>query len=139
MSEHDDEGQNDYYSARKVQEHELPARLVEQFLAAYNAHDVDTMLMHVHPDVKWLSVDGDSVTLETAGASALGEAMREYFASVPSTRSIAHALLEAGRYVSLHERAHWEGKECPVSQSALAVYEVEDGKILRVWYYPSQR
>ncbi len=34
--------------------------------------------------------------------------------------------------------ARWQGKNGERTQSALAVYEVEEGRVRRVWYYPVQ-
>lgn len=115
-----------------------PVNTVEAFMAAYNDHDVEAMLDLVHPEVQWLSVEGDSIHLEAGGASALGLAMREHFASTPSSRSTMVDVMEAGRFVSVRERATWEGEEGAGTQSALAVYEVVAGRILQVWYYPAQ-
>lgn len=117
---------------------ESPVNTVEAFMAAYNDHDVEAMLELVHPEVQWLSVEGDSIHVEADGASALGSAMREYFASTPSSRSTMVDVMEAGRFVSVRERATWEGEEGAGTQSALAVYEVVAGRILQVWYYPAQ-
>lgn len=115
-----------------------PVSTVEAFMAAYNDHDVEAMLELVHPEVQWLSVEGDSIHVEADGASALGRAMRGYFASTPSSHSIVDDVMETGRFVSVRERATWKGKGGTRAQSALAVYEVENGRILRVWYYPAQ-
>ena len=41
--------------------------------------------------------------------------------------------------VSVRERASWKSKSGEDrSQNAFAIYEVADGLIRRVWYYPSQ-
>lgn len=113
--------------------------IVEQFTAAYNQHDLDAMLALVHPDVQWLSISGDVVSVEAAGAAALREGMRQYFAAFPTSRSTVEAILVAGRFVSAWERAHWEDARGVRTQHALAVYEVEGARIRRVWYYPAQR
>ncbi len=114
-----------------------PSRIVEQFISAYNAHDIDAMLGFVHPGVQWLSVDGDTVLVQTSGADELADALKGYFKSVPSSRSTVESMMTAGRFVSVWERAHWERNGAPASQSALTVYEIQDDHIVRVWYYPS--
>lgn len=121
-----------------VQAQEPSAATVERFIAAYNAHDVDAMLGLAHPEIQWLSVAGDTVSVEADGADALGTAMRDYFAAIPSSRSEIGEMMEAGRFVSVREHAHWESDNRSRTRSALAVYEVEAGKILRVWYYPHE-
>ena len=114
-------------------------QVVERFLDAYNRHDVEAMLALAHPEIQWLSVAGEKVAVETSGASALGEALVGYFASLPSARSTIEGILPSGRFVSVWERAHWLAKSGGArSQSSLAVYEVEGGKVRRIWYYPVQ-
>jgi hypothetical protein len=112
--------------------------VVERFLEAFNRHDVEAMLALAHPEIQWLSVEGEKISVETAGAAALGESMRKYFRSLPSSRSSIEGAVEAGRFVSVRERARWEGKSGERTQSALAVYEVDEGRVRRVWYYPAQ-
>ncbi len=38
--------------------------------------------------------------------------------------------------VSAVETAHWQSKGQERSQASLSVYEIIDGKVRRVWYYP---
>jgi hypothetical protein len=64
--------------------------------------------------------------------------LTRYFAAVPSARSTIEGRMPAGRFVSVLERAHWTVGGEPRSQSSLSVYEVEDGLIRRIWYYPVQ-
>lgn len=115
-----------------------PDEVVERYVAAYNDHDIEAMLDLVHPDVQWLTIDGDRIRVETDGADALAEAMRGYFEAVPSTRSSIEALMVSGKRVSVRERAHWESSGQERSQEALSVYEIGDGLILRVWYFASE-
>lgn len=112
-----------------------PYEVVERYMAAYNDHDVEAMLELVHPDVQWLTIDGDRIRVETDGADDLAEAMRGYFEAVPSTRSSIESLMVSGKRVSVRERAHWESSGQSRSQAALSVYEIDDGRIVRVWYF----
>lgn len=115
-----------------------PDEIVERYMAAYNDHDVEAMLELVHPDIQWLSVDGDQVSVETDGAEALAEAMRGYFETVPSTRSSIEMMIVSGNRVSVRERAHWKSSGKARSQTALSVYELVDDRIRRVWYFPAE-
>lgn len=115
-----------------------PDEVVERYLAAYNDHDIEAMLELVDPQVQWLSIDGDRISVETEGAGALAEAMRGYFEAVPSTHSSIESMMVSGKRVSVHERAHWESSGQPRSQAALSVYEIADGRIVRVWYFPAE-
>lgn len=45
-------------------------RLIERFIAAYNAFDVDGMVALVHPECRFQNVSGGVVTVEIAGVGA---------------------------------------------------------------------
>jgi len=115
-----------------------PDEVVERYMSAYNDHDVEAMIELVHPDIQWLSIDGDRISVETDGAAALAEAMRGYFEAVPSTRSSIETMMVSGNRVSVRERAHWTSSGQTQSQAALSVYEIAEGRILRVWYFSAE-
>ena len=110
-------------------------QVVERFLEAFNRHDVEAMLALAHPDVQWLTVAGDKISVDTAGQAALRDSMKSYFASLPTARSTFESTMVAGPFVTVLERARWQGKSGERTQAALAVYEVQEGKVRRVWYY----
>lgn len=118
---------------------ESPTSTVERFIAAFNSHDVEAMLQLTHADVQWLYIHEDTLMLEANGVAALEKAMRGYFSMIPSAHSTVEAKMEAGEFVSVWERVRWEGKNGEKTQSSLAVYEVKEGLIRRVWYYPVQK
>ncbi len=49
------------------------------------------------------------------------------------------AALLSGSFVAVRERAFWQGKDGEKSQFSLAVYEVRNEKIVRVWYFPAEK
>lgn len=112
-------------------------QVVHAFIAAFNAHDADALIAVTHPDIEWLNVKGDTVTVQTRGQEALRKAMSEYFAQIPSARSELEAVFATGPFVSVRERASWEGKKGPRSGRAAGVYEIVDGRIRRAWYFPA--
>ena len=118
----------------------VDARLtvVRAMVEAFNAHDVEAMIAHVHEDVAWLNLNGNGISVEVEGSAALAEGMTSYFASIPTARAEIVSEMTSGPYVILRERAFWKTKDGERSQSALAVYEVRDGKVKRVWYYPAE-
>ena len=118
------------------------AEVVQEFVAAFNAQDVERMLSVAHEDIEWFyvktdGVNGSSIHQETSGKPALREAMNDYFASCPSCRSTVEIGNVHGDYLSAVETAYWTGDGTERSQSSLVVYQFEDGKIRRVWYYPA--
>jgi hypothetical protein len=113
--------------------------VVAAFVAAYNRHDIDAMLALADTGIVWLSVAGDSVRVETRGAEALRRSLAGYFRSIPSARSVLGRMTSAGPWVTVHERAEWQSSSGSRAQTAVAVYEVRDGRVRRVWYYPVVR
>jgi hypothetical protein len=113
------------------------AAAVKAYVDAYNAHDVEGVLEHLHPEFVWLNVNGDAVLVEARGKTAIQTMLVGYFKSFPTARSEIESISALGPWVSVRERAHWTGKDGPRSQAALSVYEVRDGLLRRVWYYPS--
>ena len=110
---------------------------VRAYVAAYNAHDIDGVVKLLHPEFVWLNVDGEAVAVEARGRDAVRTSLAGYFKSLPSARSEIETLSTLGPWVTVRERAHWQGKDGPRSQAAMSVYEVRDGLLRRVWYYPS--
>ena len=135
-----------FLAARGFIEQTLPApvngpeAVVRANLAAFNAKDVDAMTKLVAEDFVWYNVEGDQMSVESRGRDALRKGMESYFKSLPSSRSEMHMLATNGNFVSVRERATWKSKSGEDrSQNALAIYEVVDGLIKRVWYYPVQK
>jgi len=112
---------------------------VASIILLFNAHDVDGMLNVVSEDIQWLSIGADSVVMETEGKDALRQAMADYFKAVPSARSEIEGALPSGSFVAVRERAFWTTEQGEKSQASLAVYEITEGKIERVWYFPAER
>jgi hypothetical protein len=111
---------------------------VRAYFAAYNAHDIDGVVKRLHPEFVWLSVDGDKVSEDARGPDAIRTMLTGYFKGLPTTRSEIETISALGPWVSVRERAHWKGKDGGArSQASLSVYEVRDGLLRRVWYYPS--
>ncbi len=110
---------------------------VEALFVAFNAHDTEAMQKLVADDVVWFTVAGDSMAKDVAGKEALGKWLTGYFRSLPTVASTIEDVVANGPFVSLRERVRWQGKNGEKTQASIAVYEVEEGKIKRVWYYSS--
>lgn len=108
-------------------------------VAAFNAHDVEMMLEACAEDIMWMTVGADKIVVEASGASALREGMDAYFKRVPSASSVLRSAVESGPFVVTVEEATWQSGGEPKSQCSAAVYEVEQGKVQNVWYFPSHR
>ena len=65
--------------------------LIDRYLAAYNAFDVDGMVALVHPEVAFRNVSGGEVTHTTTGVDAfraLAEASKGFFSSRRQTVTV---------------------------------------------------
>ncbi len=113
-------------------------KVVQEFVAAFNSHDVDGMMKLVSEDVEWLNIKGNEVDLQTVGRSATRAAMKGYFASTPTVKSLIVRSMVAGSFVSIQERVSWKQGSRDASQASLAVYHIQKGLIDRVWYYPAE-
>lgn len=110
---------------------------IEKFVAAFNHHDPQAMVDLCHDEVVWFSVVAEKMAPEAKGKQALLEGMQSYFKAVPSVKSVLMSLYPAGPFFHGVERASWEKDGKRVQQCSLTVYEMRDGKIQRVWYFPA--
>lgn len=114
-------------------------KAVKDFVAAFNAHDSGAMSKFVTDDVQWLSVNEDSIAVETNGKTALVSAMTEYFQSCPTCLSHLMETIATHERVSTIEVASWKSKDGPQTQRAIAVYEFSGSLIKRVYYFPAEK
>lgn len=116
----------------------MPSSVVREYVAAFNAKDLDAMMRVVASEFVWMSVSGDSLTDVGRGVGAFRQLIAGYFRAVPSARSELRKIDATGPWVTTHERTRWDAAPAEVGgQSSLVVYEVRDGLIRRAWFYPS--
>ena len=114
-------------------------QIVYSYIAAFNAREIDEMLEMVTDDVQWLSVEGDSVSLEANGKKALRRSMVEYFKSCTICKSrLAHTFSTSGRVAAL-EVASFETSKGVQEQRSVSLYEFSNGFIKRVYYFPAEQ
>jgi hypothetical protein len=116
-----------------------PIAVVREYVAAFNAKDLDAMMSHVSPGMVWSNVEGDSTTLGGRGADAFRRLLSGYFREVPTARSELLAVRALGPWVTTHERTRWSAPAGEAGgQSSVVVYEVRAGLVQRVWFYPAE-
>ena len=111
--------------------------IIKRFVNAFNDKDVTTMLDLAAQDMKWMSVSGNTLSTDTSSHADLEKAMKSYFEAVPSAKSRLLHLNHSGNFVYALEQASWLSKGVEKSQCSMALYQLENGKIKHVWYYPA--
>ncbi len=116
-----------------------PLAVAQRFVEGFNRHDPGAMIAQAAPEVQWLSVAGDRIIPEASGQTALRDWMAKYLSVYPTMRKTVEQSIVHAPFVSALERDRWKGKDgSERTQAGLVVYQVEDGKIQRVWRYPLQ-
>ncbi|WP_416305831.1 nuclear transport factor 2 family protein [Neptunicella sp. SCSIO 80796] len=110
--------------------------IVLGFVAAFNRHDVDQMLEMVSEDIHWYSVDGRNIGVETTGKQQLQRAMELYFSGIKS-RSTLLSIHGEGNYVVTMEKSRSLTNLYSQPQCSAATYQLDNGKIKAVWYFPA--
>ena len=116
----------------------VPKSIVAEHVRAFNAGNVEAMTKMQHPNIQWLSVKGNAVSVEVSGRAALAKNMTEYFKSPTKVTGTLKGWNVNTPYVSVTETASWTAKDGTKKiQSSMTVYELEDNLIRRVWYFPA--
>ncbi|MEO9599043.1 nuclear transport factor 2 family protein [Parasphingorhabdus sp.] len=113
--------------------------LVEAYTAAFNGQDVPAMAAMMHPDIQWITVTAGKSAVTTDGKIKMVAEMDEYFGGSTKIRSTLSGWGINGAFVSAVETASWtsaSGKK--MAQSSNVIYQIDDGLIRRVWYFPEQ-
>jgi len=121
-----------------AQEPDPSLQLVLKMIKAFTAQDPETMSATLADDIGWYAILGDTLTVQAESKEALLTGLRSYFESTPSAHSEVEESFVSGKYVVIRERGYWHEDGVQRSQSSLAVYEVRNGLIARVWYFPAE-
>ncbi len=114
-------------------------RLLRRQVETFNRHDAEGFRGLVTDDVAWYMVEGDEVVAYSEGVGALVSGMEGYFAGTPGVRAELEHVHAAGSYAFARERVSWTGADGGTrSQAAYCCYEIRDGRINAVWYFPAE-
>lgn len=111
-------------------------QVVHTYIAAFNAHDTEAMLSMVTDDVQWLSVDGETITIETNNKEELRNGMAGYFESCESCQSRIAKIFSTGTRVSALEVASFDTADGGQEQQSVSLYEFSGTLIKRIYYFP---
>jgi hypothetical protein len=112
-------------------------QLVQAYVDAYNQKNIDAMLQYADEQIKWMSVSGQTVAIETKNKMELKAALSKSFNGSDHGFSAMVALIENNPFVSGIEKASWQAAGQWHSQCSPVVYEFEEKKIKNVWYFSS--
>ena len=113
--------------------------IISPYSQAWNDKDIQSMSALMHPNIEWISVDGNTIKVEISGKEALVKEMTAWFESDALPSGSLKGWSFNGDYVAVTETAHWTNKEGEAkSQSALTVYQLDNNLIRRVYYYPAK-
>ncbi|QPV64630.1 SgcJ/EcaC family oxidoreductase [Halosimplex litoreum] len=101
--------------------------VVDGQLAAYNDGDAEAFASHFAEDAVIAPLSGDETTAE--GREAIREQYADLFAAYPDLNCAFAERLTVGPFEAVRERV--AGMDDPME--ALAVYEVREGAIRRLW------
>lgn len=110
------------------------ATLVQRQLDAYNAHDLDGFLATYSPEIEIFDIN-DAASPQMAGIPAMREVYGGMFASMPGLRCDLGNRIADGAFVIDHEICAMGAPGDP-PERAIAIYQVEENLIRRVWFAP---
>ena len=112
------------------------ANIAQQFVVAYNAHDQKQMLELVHPEIRYMYIDGNQLYTETHNKVALAEFLTEFFHNKPKAHSKLLSSYLQGPFIHQVEQALWSDETGQQkSQCSLSVYEIKQQLIINIWYF----
>jgi hypothetical protein len=106
-----------------------PEALVQKQVDAYNAHDVEAFAACYGPDIEFRTMDG-KVNPEK-GLAPLKKGYAELFKRFPELKVKVLKRISQGAFVIDQEQAEGMG---PNPITVTAIYEIAQGKIIRVWF-----
>lgn len=116
-----------------------PTVVVQSFVRAYNAHDLDAIAKLLTEDVQWHALDRDALATKANSRAELLQQLAAYFQEYPNARSVMEQSFVSGPYVAVRERAFWKREGKTMSAASLAVYQTANGRLARAWYYPAEQ
>ncbi|MEO9483978.1 MAG: nuclear transport factor 2 family protein [Ekhidna sp.] len=110
--------------------------ILEDQIEAFNSKNIDKLVANVSDDFKWYYIGSDTLLLEVDGKPQFKKSMEAYFNQIKNVKSeIAEYAIDGNR-ISFKEIVKYETISGKMnSASAMAIYEMKDDLIYRVWYF----
>src|SRR5688500_15189655 len=106
-----------------------PSEIVQRQLDAYDTGDIEAFLATYTDDVE---IYDHPSTLRMTGHDAMHSVESSLFASAPNIKPHISQRIEHGNFVVDHETV--TGTPSGETKSVIAIYEVRDGLIAKVWF-----
>ena len=110
------------------------AALVHRQLDAYNAHDLEAFIATYSPEIEIFDISNAS-TAQMTGLEGMRAVYGEMFSTMPNLRCDLGNRIADGAFVVDHEICAM-GEPGDPPERAIAIYQVEDNLIRRVWFAP---
>ncbi len=104
-----------------------PERIVQEQLEAYNRHDIESFLKTYSPEIKLYEFPDKELS---SGLDAMRKTYGKVFKDEPDRKARIAKRIVQGDYVIDHEQVSGGGRKF----AAVAVYRVQEGKIIAVWF-----
>jgi ketosteroid isomerase-like protein len=115
------------------------AGVLHAYLDAFNRHDAAGAAALLGPRIKWMTVDTDKLTVEGQGRDAVRSWLESYFKAEPDVRAEFLSLEQTGILLAVRQRVTWTANGKSRTEQSHAIYEVRDGLVTNVWYFPAVR
>ena len=118
----------------------MQANIAEQFVTAYNAHDIPAMMALADDGIKYMFISNDQVYTETNGKVHLSQYLVPFFQNKPNALSRVRSSKQSGDFIQLLEEAVSQdsnGQER--SQCSFSMYQLKENLIINVWYFDAHR
>jgi|JI10StandDraft_1071094.scaffolds.fasta_scaffold41385_4 hypothetical protein len=110
------------------------AALVQRQLDAYNAHDLEAFIATYSPEIEIFDISNAS-TAQMTGLEGMRAVYGEMFSTMPNLRCDLGNRIADGAFVVDREICAM-GEPGDPPERAIAIYQVEDNLIRRVWFAP---
>jgi acetyl esterase len=118
---------------------ENPESTVRAFTEAFNARDLDGMGSRMAEEIVGIHLGGDQPQVDRKGRTAVRSSIEATLKRLPTLHKELHMLTTNGAYVSARERSTWKNEAGEEQrQNAMVMFEVVEGRIRKIWTFPTQ-
>lgn len=112
-------------------------QVVEAYTKALSKGDVKTAFLYFSPDAKWHQPGNNKFSGTKSGHDAIGKMLSDMMAATKGTLDIKPTgpMMVNGNFISCPVRFSAKKGDRSVNMNGNDLYEVVDGKIVKVWLF----